>query len=170
MSSSFFLLFVVTYASRYAIPKRSKQELHCEVQNQDSNDDADSRGSPRKQTEENKNAELQKKYILKDISVEDMEMGHLENTDDLMEELCIPPSVLNAESTPAKCNSCQDGSSNKSYTENFQDTSSTSKILEASHEQTIQSGQQTSCKESEATTNIQFSPKGKLKKFFEMSL
>lgn len=160
----------VTYASRYAIPKRSKQELHCEAQSQESNDDADSRGSPRKQTEQNKNAELQKKYILKDISVEDMEMGHLENTDDLMEEFCIPPSVLNAESTPTKCGSCQDGSSNKSYGENFQDTSSTSKILEASHEQTIQSGQQTSCKESEATTNIQFSPKGKLKKFFEMSL
>lgn len=160
----------VTYASRYAIPKRSKQELNCEVQSQDSNDDADSRGSPRKQTEQNKNAELQKKYILKDISVEDMEMGHLENTDDLMEEFCIPPSVLNAESTPTKCGSCQDGSSNKSYGENFQDTSSTSKILEASHEQTIQSGQQTSCKESEATTNIQFSPKGELKKFFEMSL
>lgn len=136
------------------------------MQSQESNDDADSRGSPRKQTEQNKNAELQKK----DISVEDMEMGHLENTDDLMEEFCIPPSVLNAESTPTKCGSCQDGSSNKSYGENFQDTSSTSKILEASHEQTIQSGQQTSCKESEATTNIQFSPKGKLKKFFEMSL
>jgi len=146
----------VTYASRYAIPKRPKQELHCEVQSQDSNDDADSRGSPRKQTEQNKNSELQKKYILKDISVEDMEMGHLENTDDLMEELRIPPSVLNAE--------------NKSYREDFQDTSSTSKILEASHEQTIQSGQHTSCQESEATTNIQFSPKGKLKKFFEMSL
>lgn len=160
----------MTYASRYAVPKRSKQELNCEAQNQDSSDDTDSRGPPRKQTEQNTNAERQEKYILRDILVEDMEVGHVEKTDDLMEELCIPPSVLNAESTPAKCGSCQDGSSNKSYRENFQDSSSTSKILEASHEHTIQSGQQTSCKESDSTTKIQFSPKEKLKKFFEMSL
>lgn len=102
--------------------------------------------------------------------VEDMEMGHSENRDDLMGEICILPSVLNSESTPAKSGSCQNGSSHKSYRENFQDTSSISEILETSQEQTIQSGQRTSCNEYEATTNIQFSPKEKLRKFFEMTL
>ena len=128
-----------------------------------------SSGPPASKTEDVPHKERKERYMLRDILVQDMEIGCLENKDHLLEEMSICPSVLICENSVAKTGSCQNDQSENSTGEHFKGTSPRSETFQP-QEQNTKPAQRWSCMEHEESTKSELRPKQKLKAFFKMSL
>ncbi|XP_068714867.1 uncharacterized protein [Montipora foliosa] len=157
------------YASRYSVPKLLIREPQSEVTERDPDEVLHSSGPPASKTEDVPNKERKERYMLRDILVQDMEIGCLENTDHLLEDMSICPSVLICENSVAKTGSCQNDQSENSTGEHFKGTSPRSETFQP-QEQNTKPAQRWSCMEQEESMNSELRPKQKLKAFFKMSL
>lgn len=155
------LIFLsVIYASRYAVPERPLQGPLRRGTGEDTKKEPNVRGPLSSITEDLPNAERKDKYMLRDISVEDMEIDNLQTTEDLFEKMCTRPSILVEENKTAVNTSCH----------NIRSENST--LAQASEGAPTEGSntERQSCSSQNATKVNQSSSRKKLQTFFKMTL
>ena len=157
------------YALPYSTPEEPAKEFQCGVTQRASHEEQELTGSSASHTEDLPHKERKERYMLRDVLVEDLEIGCLETTSDRLEEMCISHSILSRKCSITKTDSCQGNPSENFDVEHHQVTSASSESIQT-QEQNIKPMKILSCMECEVSNIDQLSPEHKLKAFFNMSL